>query len=118
MPDPLAGGDRPVDAGRIGDGFGKGPQRLTVIGPGAAVGGGKRAVGGLRPVAGGQQGVASAPDHGQHLVGRERGGRDQRAPALPGDDPVAGAQIGQGAVALVGGDRDGIGRGAAPCPSS
>jgi hypothetical protein len=36
--------------------------------------------------------------------------------ALPGDDPVAGAQIGQRAVALVGGDRDGIGRGAAARP--
>jgi hypothetical protein len=118
MPDPFAWGDRPDDAGRVGDGFGEGPQGLTVFGPGAAVGGGDRAVGGLRPVAGGQQGVAPAADHGQHLVGGERGGRDHRPSALPGDDPVAGAQIGQRAVALVGGDRDGIGRGAAPCPSS
>jgi hypothetical protein len=109
---------RPADdAGRVGDGFGEGPQGLTVFRPGAAVGGGDRAVGGLRPVAGGQQGVAAAADHGQHLVPRERGGRDHRPSALPGDNPVAGTQIGQRAVALVGGDRDGIGRGRG-CPSS
>jgi hypothetical protein len=118
MPDPFAWGDRPDDAGRVGDGFGEGPQGLTVFRPGAAVGGGDRAVGGLRPVAGGQQGVATAADHGQHLVGGKRGGRDHWPAALPGDDPVAGAQIGQRAVALAGGDRDSVGRGAAPCPSS
>jgi hypothetical protein len=30
---------------------------------------------------------------------RARGGRDHRPSALPGDDPVAGSQIGQRAVA-------------------